>query len=102
MKRYKLNVPYSDKNEAKNLGAKWDFDTKTWYVLGDCDLSKFDTWNPIVQDWIEAIKNAPIQKTFAKARTKVFKITGAPFKPLCFCTTPPWDDCEHTIQVGAK
>jgi hypothetical protein len=27
-----LSVPYSDKNEAKALGAKFDWDTKQWYA----------------------------------------------------------------------
>ncbi|POZ51179.1 DUF5710 domain-containing protein [Methylovulum psychrotolerans] len=28
-----LNVPYSRKDEAKNMGAKWDPDFKSWYML---------------------------------------------------------------------
>ena len=27
-----LNVPYSEKNEAKKLGAKWDGKKKKWYI----------------------------------------------------------------------
>lgn len=27
-----LNVPYSEKDEAKGLGAKWDSNKKKWYV----------------------------------------------------------------------
>lgn len=28
--RYYLAVPYSEKDEAKALGAKWDWDKKKW------------------------------------------------------------------------
>ncbi len=30
--RQYLNVPYSEKDEAKQLGAKWDRAKKLWYV----------------------------------------------------------------------
>ena len=32
-KRVNLTVPYSEKDEAKMLGARWDSDTKKWYTL---------------------------------------------------------------------
>ena len=30
--RVELNVPYENKDDAKNLGAKWDGDKRTWYT----------------------------------------------------------------------
>lgn len=41
-----LAVPYSEKNEAKNLGAKWDKTEKSWYVPEGTDLKKtgLDKW----------------------------------------------------------
>lgn len=44
-KRHYLNVPYSEKNEAKALGAKWDRRAKSWYVRDDADLKPFARWN---------------------------------------------------------
>ena len=32
---YRLNVPYSEKDEAKSLGAKWYASEKYWYYKGD-------------------------------------------------------------------
>jgi len=32
-KRIYLNVPYSEKDEAKKLGAKWESAKKSWYIL---------------------------------------------------------------------
>ena len=32
-KRFYLNLRYTDKERAKELGCKWDNDTKKWYVL---------------------------------------------------------------------
>jgi len=36
-----LDCPFEDKNEAKNLGAKWDPSIKKWYVK---DSTGFEKW----------------------------------------------------------
>jgi hypothetical protein len=28
-----LNVPYAEKDAAKQLGAKWDAKTKRWFIV---------------------------------------------------------------------
>jgi|APGre2960657444_1045066.scaffolds.fasta_scaffold00037_16 hypothetical protein len=33
--RVELAVPYSDKDGAKQLGARWDAEAKTWYSMSD-------------------------------------------------------------------
>jgi hypothetical protein len=42
-----LNVPFSQKDAAKALGAKWDAAQKKWYVLDDKELSLFSQWQPL-------------------------------------------------------
>jgi ribonuclease HI len=38
-----INCPYSDKDEAKSLGAKWDIKEKKWYITSELqDL--FEKW----------------------------------------------------------
>ena len=32
---YRLNVPYKEKDEAKALGAKWNYKEKFWYCEGE-------------------------------------------------------------------
>lgn len=39
-----INVPFSDKDEAKALGAKWNANDKTWYVEKSVDYKKFAKW----------------------------------------------------------
>ena len=39
-----INVPYAEKNEAKELGAKWDKDNKSWYIPTGADQAKFEKW----------------------------------------------------------
>lgn len=39
-----LNVPYSEKEEAKRLGAKWDIARKKWFVENVNNLTPFLKW----------------------------------------------------------
>ncbi len=41
-----LNVPFQEKDVAKELGAKWDRGEKSWYVPEGSDLNKFTKWVP--------------------------------------------------------
>ena len=41
-----LNVPYSQKDEARSLGAKWDYNTKKWYIENSALLYRFQKWLP--------------------------------------------------------
>ncbi len=42
----KLSVSYTDKDEAKALGAKWSKQEQSWYVLEGTDLQPFYKWLP--------------------------------------------------------
>lgn len=39
-----LNVPYSEKDAAKSLGARWNPEIKKWYVRNKEDYYKFVRW----------------------------------------------------------
>src|SRR5450830_329899 len=41
-----LNVPFAQKDSAKALGAKFDFNNKVWYVPAGMDSSPFERWMP--------------------------------------------------------
>ncbi|MBA2710953.1 MAG: ATP-binding protein [Tatlockia sp.] len=45
-RRTDLNVPYEEKDEAKALGAKWDYIQKIWYVLDPPYIGAFSKWLP--------------------------------------------------------
>ena len=42
--RVYLKVPFAQKEEAKRLGARWDQQSKRWFVFGDLDLTAFAQW----------------------------------------------------------
>lgn len=43
MKIY-LNVPYTEKDKAKDLGARFDMSCKRWYVPEGVDAHAFNRW----------------------------------------------------------
>ena len=59
----KINVPYTEKDIAKGLGAKWDPKDKTWYVPDNVELKNFTKWienskiNIIADDLYIAVSN---------------------------------------------
>ncbi len=44
--RVYLRVPFAEKEEAKRLGARWDQESKRWFVPGERDLNPFARWRP--------------------------------------------------------
>ncbi len=45
--RFNLSTPFAEKDQAKALGARWDPESKVWYVLDVEDLTPFKRWKPI-------------------------------------------------------
>jgi DNA topoisomerase-3 len=43
MKVY-IKVAFSEKDEVKQLGARWDKDMKSWYIPEDADKAPFSKW----------------------------------------------------------
>jgi len=39
-----IYVPFSEKDEAKSLGAKWNSVSKLWYIPDGLSVDKFDKW----------------------------------------------------------
>jgi len=75
--RINLHCPYSEKEEVKSLGARWDSFEKTWYIVNHINLYKFAKWIPkeVMDFHLDAIarrKNKP--KKFAKGNKKISKM----------------------------
>ncbi|MDN3525293.1 DUF5710 domain-containing protein [Halomonas sabkhae] len=51
MARIDLDVPYSQKDEAKSLGARWDPQAKTWYIPDGAEVGQLARWLPIPNDF---------------------------------------------------
>lgn len=58
--RTPIAVPFREKNEAKELGAKWDKQERTWYVPAGTDLTPFERWTaPASEAAVEPAVAAP-------------------------------------------
>lgn len=57
-KRVELKVPFSQKDEAKALGARWDASNKVWFVTNTHDLKKFARWLPTEDSCSENLRSA--------------------------------------------
>jgi hypothetical protein len=44
--RTDLQVPYSQKDEARRLGARWDAARRVWFVENVENLGRFLRWIP--------------------------------------------------------
>jgi len=42
--RLYINCPYSEKDECKSLGGKWDPEKKSWYIPDHLNRDKFKKW----------------------------------------------------------
>jgi len=50
MPRTDLKVPFSQKDEAKSLGARWDPTLKVWYVPDGVDIAPLVQWLPVAKE----------------------------------------------------
>jgi hypothetical protein len=47
--RLYLNVPYAEKDAAKQLGARWDAEQKKWFAPSGIESVAFERWLGIKQ-----------------------------------------------------
>jgi len=41
-----LNVPFTQKEKAQELGARWSSEQRAWYVPYGVDINRFHRWWP--------------------------------------------------------
>lgn len=55
-KRLYLNVPFREKDQAKDLGARWDGWQRAWYIFPSTKKEPFARWLP-AKELIATVKN---------------------------------------------
>ena len=90
----RLQVPYSQKDAAKAMGAKWDSEQKTWYVPPGVLLTSFQKWLPVGDaTQIDTLAKA-VKKTAPKVDAYVGKtVVGAHYFKLDHDCNP-FEECE--------
>lgn len=60
--KHYLAVPYAEKNEAKDAGARWDKDAKSWYAPPGADLDKLARWSLDKRPVAAPVQDDPLQE----------------------------------------
>ena len=92
-------MPFSEKDQAKALGARWDAARKTWYVENIEDLTPFKRWIPDLAGWDEHEAAKKGSKPACKrppAPTTAQKTGPVDLVQHCGCNVLPWEHCEHS------
>jgi len=76
--RVYLAVPYSEKDQAKAAGAKWDREQKAWFAPSGADLTPLEKWKPDNQPKLD-VKTVDPRKEFADELKRVgVEVKGEP------------------------
>ena len=73
-----LAVPYAEKDDAKQLGAKWDRAEKAWYVPAGMNLEAFTPWLPAKGSVHIAVDANPIDQFAGALRESGLQLDGTP------------------------
>ena len=71
-------MPYAEKDDAKQLGAKWDRAEKAWYVPAGVSLESFTPWLPARGSVHIAVNANPAEQFAGAIREAGLQIDGPP------------------------
>jgi hypothetical protein len=75
-----LKVPFNEKDQAKALGARWNAESKHWYVPQGVDAAPFEKWlvagGALAQSSAKSVDAKPVQ---AKPARQEKPNSAAPF-----------------------
>jgi hypothetical protein len=103
--RINLITPFTEKDAAKALGARWDANRKNWYIENVEDLTPFLRWIPesagIHETPLKLSSSSYESKSITEAHTTrpPELIAGIGTLHHCGCAVLPWEDCEHTLKT---
>ncbi len=99
--RLNLKVPFSEKDAAKKLGARWDAARKIWYVVNQDHLAPFAQWSPTPHDEADATLPIPQKAIQTVSSGKVYVGSEYVERPrVCECV--PWETCEKCAAPAAS
>lgn len=91
-----LNVPYSQKDAAKALGARWDPSKKKWYIPAKRDITPFAQWHiqgNTTKSTAASTRSSTGTQSVSTNKTEAGIIIHATDKDfVAYCgDKPPWD-----------
>ena len=102
MGRIYLNVPFDEKDDAKRLGARWDAQRKSWYVLEnhDHDLSQFVRWGSPRPDFLLRAAQYYLAETTVQCFMKNCQSSTRVYSVLLPKSFETWEPEQHGSDVG--
>jgi 5-methylcytosine-specific restriction endonuclease McrA len=105
--RVYLNVPYAEKDAAKQLGAKWDAKAKRWFIAPELQSDSFAQWLPLPPESIDdtappklTIELVPETCWYTNVRSEVTPKVWEVLKRLTFQKAN--DQCEICGGKGKR
>jgi hypothetical protein len=90
-----LNVPYAEKDQARELGARWNPTRKRWYVPNGVALEPFERWLPKDGE-------APAGGGAARLDARAAKlVTGTRYVEIDHACNP-FEPCAHCAPLLAQ
>lgn len=72
-----IHVPFTEKDEAKALGARWSAENKTWYVPANLPIERFAKWTEPLKGLVRTeqlfVDMLPRTAWFSNLRSEVTK-----------------------------
>ena len=87
-----INVPKEEKDQAKELGAKWDRNNMCWFIPADKDLSLFDKWEKVNEKDLASRKEQMLQANNKAVNQQENK----------YILAVPYDEKDHAKSLGAE
>lgn len=86
--RVYLKCTFQEKEKVKSLGARWDYERRSWFIDNPENIEDFAQWIEIKEPQIQSRGHKKIQaRSFG---------TSGDLAESCDCDVLPWEDCKHT------
>lgn len=93
--RLNLKVPFAEKDQAKQLGARWDASRKIWFVDGRADLAPFSRWSPTPHDdSAHERQSHPPRAAKPPASSGRIHVGDRYVEQARVCECLPWEVCD--------
>lgn len=90
-----IDVPYLEKDEAKNLGAKWDKEVGAWYVPEDVPIENFEKWTTPSTGYVKEATTETGVNEMTQVEEQVVTFTEKTYIAV------PFGDRNEAKQAGA-
>lgn len=100
MGRIYLNVPFDEKDDAKRLGARWDAQKRSWYLLEPDDLSQFVRWGSPRPDFLIHAAQYYLAETTVQCFVKHCQSSTRVYSVLLPKSFETWEPAQHDEDVG--